>query len=107
MRVSPKINRFVQKIIFSEAKKKDIPVVFIIHPTEVIELNKSLLTKSTSREGTFFSGVVRKKMKYKNLGKNAIKLLVPILKHAKHEGFKFISVSNYGKIYKKSDNNEG
>lgn len=97
MRVSPKMNMFVQNIIFNEAKTKNIPVVFMIHPTELIELDKKLLNEKAARQGTFFSGVVRKKMKYKNLGEKALRLMESILRKAKAEGFKFMTIKNYGK----------
>jgi len=106
MRVSPSINKFVQKIVFSEARKKNIPVVFLIHPTEAIELNRELLKKSVKREGPFFSGFIRKKMKYKNLGKKALNLTENILKDAKKEGAQFISISRFGKKFKRRSGNE-
>lgn len=95
MRISPKINKFLQKIVFKEAKKKDIPIVFIIHPTEVIELNRRLLSSSTPKQGSFFSGVVRKKLKYPNLGKESIKLIEIILRDAKRNDAEFTSISTY------------
>lgn len=103
MRVSPRINQLVQRIIFSESRKKEKPAVFIIHPTELIELDSTLMKSSTSISGTFFSGVVRKRIKHKNLGSNAQILMEQLLKYAKDEGFQFTSIENYCKnIWKES-----
>ena len=51
--------------------------------------------------GSFFSGIIRKKLKYKNLGNNTFRLLENVLKDAKKEGFQFIGITKYGNKYLK------
>jgi peptidoglycan/xylan/chitin deacetylase (PgdA/CDA1 family) len=99
MRVSPGINMIVQKFIFDDARARNTPAVFIIHPTEFIELDRNLTLDPESVQGTFFSGVVRKRIKYKNLGRNAIRLTDQLLKYAKQEGFSFSTIEDYGNKY--------
>jgi peptidoglycan/xylan/chitin deacetylase (PgdA/CDA1 family) len=101
MRISQSINNILRKILFHEAKKRNIPIVFLFHPTESIEIDEKLLNQKENIEGTFFSGVIRKKIKIKNLGNDSIKLIEVILKNAKSKNFKFKSISNFGRMYKK------
>ncbi len=98
MRISPTINRIIEKIAFREAGIRNIPVVFLIHPTEAIDLDWALIKDSANNNDGLFSGAVRKKLKYKNVGHKAIQLTEVILKDAKKEGFEFISISRYGAI---------
>jgi len=99
MRVSPVINKILEKMVFNEAKAREIPAVFIIHPTEFIELDRNLLNNPEAAHGNFFSGEVRKKIKFKNLGGNAVKLMDQILASAKKAGFEFITIEDYGRKY--------
>lgn len=100
MRITPKINNILKVILLKESKIRKTPIVFLFHPTECIEIDKKLLNQNENIEGTFFSGVVRKKIKIKNLGKKSIKLLENIIKYAKSNDFQFVSISNFGKNYK-------
>lgn len=97
MRVSPNVNNLLEKIIFNEARQKNYPIVFLIHPTECIELNGKLLNKKTSQEGGFFSGTIRKRIKHVNVGTKTISLVENILHTAINEGFEFVSIEKYCK----------
>ncbi len=100
MRVSPTINKILKNILFYEAKKRGNPIVFLFHPTEAIEPDYDLLKNEDSgEEKNLFSGVVRKRIKLNNLGINAVSLMEEILKDAKKEGAKFLSISRYARRY--------
>jgi len=101
MRVSPFINKIIENILLRESKVRKNPIVFLFHPTETIEIDEKLLNTKAGIEGTFLSGIVRKKVKIKNLGKRSIELLEQIIRHAKAMEFQFISISRFGKQYKK------
>jgi len=100
MRVSPTINRILKRILFHESRRRDNPIVFLFHPTEVIEPDYSLLKAGDNGEDkNLFSGGIRRRIKLNNLGINALSLMEDILKDAKKEGAEFLSIKRYGKIY--------
>jgi hypothetical protein len=103
MRVSPKITKKLQNFLFRESKRSKNPIVFLFHPTECIEIDEGLLNQQSNIEGSFFSGVVRKRIKIKNLGEKAVQLLENVLRQAKAEGFEFLSVANFGKKFSKKN----
>ena len=97
MRVAPKLNRILQHILFKESRKNGKPIVFLFHPVEVIEVNGGLerTRRSTSFWGYLIGDLLRQKLKMKNLGFNALKLVELILKDAKVNGFDFVNVKTF------------
>ena len=102
MRVSPQLNRYLEKILFLEARKREKPIVFLFHPTEVLEVNGKIDTKRRANGvmSYFFGDILRQKIKLKNLGRNALMLLEEILKEGKKKGFEFLSVGEYYRLFR-------
>ncbi len=104
MRVSPTVNKIIKNILFYEAKRRGNPIVFLFHPTEVIDPDYSLLkSEYTGEDKNLFSSIVRKRIKLNNLGINAVSLMEEILEDAKKEGAEFVSIKKYAKVYRGGD----
>jgi len=101
MRVFPRLVKIIQKFIFMESKKTGKPVVFLFHPNECLNIDSEIVTtkRASNIFEYFFADYLRQRLKLKNLGRMAVKLLDDILKEAKKECFEFISVYEYRKMY--------
>lgn len=97
MRIAPKVNKFIGKILANETKKNGKPIVFVFHPVEVIEINGKveLTRRSKSYFGYLFGDIIRHQLKLKNLGENALKLVDEILKDMKQRGMEFLSINKF------------
>lgn len=75
MRVSPFVNVLTRKLLYFETKDTNKVINFLIHPNEIIiEENLHIKTqrRASSYIGYLLSDVLRRKLKQKNLGKNAL-----------------------------------
>ena len=98
MRISPYLNANLRNLLYLESKYKNIPINFLIHPNEVIEeLSLFLKTerRATNYIGYLFSDLLRKKLKQKNLGINAINLYEKEINFWANKGYKFITLKEY------------
>ena len=91
MRLSPNITSYFQYLYMAESKLTNKPLVFLIHPNELI----SFSYKKTIRRGSWFSDNIRHKLKMKNLGIKAIDLLENVIMKAQKKGADFFSVRQY------------
>ena len=109
MRIMPKISHILSKLLFIESKITNKPIVFDIHPNECIweEGNFSIEKRSKNFLSYFFADFLRTKMKVKNLGNNALKLLEKEIIYAKRSSFRFITCKEYREIYENIHNNNG
>lgn len=98
MRISPPITRFIEEILFYEARYSDKPVVFLFHPIECVEGKVSGRTYYSKGLKSYFRDVLRQNLKMRNLGVEAVKLMEGVLQRAKRAGFRFISVKKYRDI---------
>jgi len=77
MRISPFVNRLTRRLLYLETRKTNKPINFLIHPNEVIT-EENLHTKTQRRASNYIayllSDVLRRKLKQKNLGKDALLL---------------------------------
>lgn len=77
MRISPLINSLTRRLLYMETKSTNKPINFLIHPNEVIT-EENLHTKTQRRAsnyiGYLLSDVLRRKLKQKNLGQDALNL---------------------------------
>ena len=101
MRVAPRVTRFIGKILSKESKAKKKPIVFVFHPVEVIEITGKveLTRRSKSNFGYLFGDMIRQKLKLKNLGEPALKLMDEILKDMKNSGMEFLPVNKFKEKY--------
>ncbi len=104
MRISPSITKLLRNYLFFEAKRTEKPVVFLFHPNECLDFSgKAVPTRrATNFFEHLFAGVIRQKLKLKNLGMNSLKLLDEILASASEYGFEFVSASEYTRMYRKT-----
>jgi hypothetical protein len=101
MRISPLMTKIVQKYLYRESKRTDKPIVFLFHPNECLDVGDRIeATRRTKNPIEYlFADVIRHKLKLKNLGMNAVKLLDEILASASEYGFEFVSASEYRRMY--------
>ena len=99
MRIHRGLTNILRRILFFEAAHRNVPVVFLFHPNECIEVESSreIDTKYSGNYQAMFSGSLRTELKMRNLGRNAMGLMGDILRSAKKNGFEFCSIENYGK----------
>ena len=97
LEVAPNLNRLIEGLLFKEAVNGKKPIVFLFHPVEVIDSFEKAKMKRRARSlpGYIFGDLIRQKLKLKNLGENALKLMDKTLKRAKNAGFDFISMREY------------
>ena len=102
MRIAPTLIKILQKLLFLESKRTDKPVVFLFHPNECLDVGTEVITTRRAKNTLeyVFADLLRQRMKLKNLGMAALRLLDNLLKHAKNQGFNFISISEYRKSYR-------
>ena len=77
MRISPTLNALTRRLLYWETKNTVKPINFLIHPNEVIteeNLHTETQRRASSYIGYLLSDVLRRKLKQKNLGKDALKL---------------------------------
>jgi len=101
MRVAPELNKLVGNLLYKESKKNLKPIVFLSHPNEFITEKQisQIPRRSKSFIGYIFGDLLRRKLKLRNLGKPAIALKKEILKKSIDEGFDFISMRSYRKVW--------
>lgn len=77
MRISPFLTKLTRYLLYLETQNSSRPINFLIHPNELID-EESLHTKAERRATNYvnylLSDVLRKKLKRKNLGLNAMAL---------------------------------
>lgn len=93
MRISPSIFRIVESYLMNESLKTKNPVVFLTHPNECV-YEKSQSHWKSGGSMSFIRDNIRTKMKMKNLGSKAIKLMEKTLTRAK-DNFEFISMNKF------------
>jgi len=100
MRASNTLSGFIQKALFFESKMTGKPLVFIIHPNEVIDVRGDIRTGRRSRSpiGHVFADRIRHRIKLRNLGSKATELLDDVIVAAKNEGFEFVTAKEYAKV---------
>ena len=88
--------------MFYESKKTGKPIVFLFHPTELLDPEKKVITTRRSNNPIehIFADVVRQRLKFMNLGENGVKLMDATLRSAVASGFEFTTAKEYAKIYK-------
>lgn len=77
MRISPTLNALTRHLLYWETKNTVKPINFLIHPNEVIteeDLHTETQRRASSYLGYLLSDVLRRKLKQKNLGKDALNL---------------------------------
>ena len=92
MRVSPTVNAMIRHLLYWETKNSPKAINFLIHPNEVItegDLHTKTQRRATSYIGYLLSDVLRRKLKQKNLGENALSLFEEEVKFWASKEFAF------------------
>lgn len=96
MRISPNfLNLIVRYLLYSESKTMDMPINFLYHPSEAVsetEEEASPCIRSSSYIRNLFSGVLRAKVKMRNLNENAFVLLERELDFWTRKGSNFCTI---------------
>lgn len=77
MRIAPHCNALTRRLLYIETRNTEKPINFLIHPNELID-EEDLGVKTERRAGnvisSFFSDVLRRRLKKHNLGSAAVPL---------------------------------
>ena len=98
MRISPPIFNRLERYLLNESKITNNPVVFLTHPNECIYESSNNPWRSSGLM-SYFRDNLRTRLKLKNLGIKAIKMIDRSLNTAKNLDFEFISMKTYKKKY--------
>jgi hypothetical protein len=98
MRISPLLARFTRSVLNIESGWFEHPLLFLIHPNELIE--ETIEIKHVHRRGKNYLAYLlgdklRYQLKLKNLGRKALPLLVNQLDYLSKKNFSFITCQDY------------
>lgn len=100
MRIFPRITRMQAGFFNFESKKNNKPIVFDIHPNEIIdESNEERVISRRSRNfiGYFMKDYLRSMLKVKNLGDKCIPIYESLIEYFQKKDYKMITVKEYCK----------
>lgn len=92
MRISPTLNALTRRLLYWETRNTVKPINFLIHPNEVIteeNLHTETQRRASSYIGYLLSDVLRRKLKQKNLGLDALKLFEKEVSFWKSKQYEF------------------
>lgn len=101
MRIFPGITSIQIRLLNFENLFHDKPIVFDIHPNELIDesIEKRTILKRTNNPVKYFlQDWLRSHLKIKNLGPNALKLYEGQIKYFKKKGYRFLPLKKYYEI---------
>jgi len=101
MRIFPFITTLQRHVINLETKINHKPVVFDIHPNELIdesEENRIIHQRSKNPAVYILKDLIRSKLKVKNLGLKADSLYRKEIEFYKNRNYKFITIKDYCKV---------
>jgi len=98
MRISPLMARITRNLLSCESELFNHPVLFLIHPNELIDEEK-LITQVQRRSSSYIGYLLGDKLRYymklKNLGAPAVPLLKNQLQHFKKRNYTFTTMADY------------
>lgn len=106
MRVSPPLLKAVRYALNKEVTHKDRPLVFLIHPNELIDepIEKKEITRRAKNYLSYLLGdKLRYHVKLKNLGSKAIPLFIEQLKYLKDNNYEFVTAKEYWQLKTKNE----
>lgn len=92
MRISPSLNALTRRLLYIETRSANKPINFLIHPNEVItedDLHTKTQRRASSYVGYLLSDVLRRKLKQKNLGTDALNLFEEEVKYWSSKDYSF------------------
>jgi peptidoglycan/xylan/chitin deacetylase (PgdA/CDA1 family) len=100
LRIMPSITRLLRYYLHLEKKLIGNPIVFVIHPNELIEENaktRKIARRKKNFISYFWSDFCRAKLKIKNIGKKAIPLLEREIDFFYKKNYQFLTIKDYCK----------
>lgn len=98
MRMMPGITRMQQRLLHWETAINGKPVVFVIHPNELIDESmepRTIKRRSRNPVSYLLSDLLRAKLKTKNLGEKAVPIYESLIKfYIKHD-YEFLTMRDY------------
>ncbi len=103
MRVFPLLTKFLRYILHYEAIFTGKPIVFLIHPVELITESKKgkFNRRSKNLLKYLLTDKLRRWLKMKNLGDDALFLYEEEIRFFQKKGYKFLTIKEYGDLYGK------
>lgn len=101
LRVFPNVNRLLRAFLTYEAKSRDKPIVFYMHPSELIDEKTDKVVPARRVKNVFkyvLSDVIRRQLKIRNLGLIAHKLYTEQVEYFNNKGFTFVTTQEYCKL---------
>ena len=99
LRISPALAALTRDLLYLETKRTDKGINFLIHPNELI-VEDNLNLKTERRAGNFISyllsDVLRRRLKQKNLGPEAIRLFKREIAFWDRKEYGFKRIKDYG-----------
>ena len=99
MRISPFINVLTRRFLYWETQNTAKPINFLIHPNEVIteeNLHTETQRRASSYIGYLLSDVLRRRLKQKNLGQDALNLFEDEVKFWASKRYQFKRIKDIG-----------
>ena len=96
LRIMPGTIKFVRNILKTESlRNPQKPIVYLFHPNEILfeDTKGPINRRAKSLVGYFFGDYLRRNLKLKNLGNNALKLTENEIKHFSE--FEFQTIRNF------------
>ncbi len=99
MRVFPRLNRALRRVLVAEAKHRALPVVMYSHPNEFIDESGEPVHRTHRRTTNpieyLLADVLRRKLKIRNLGDRAFELYEEQIRFFADHGFSFVTTRRY------------
>lgn len=101
MRVFPTMTKMTRHVVNMENKMNGKPVVFLIHPNELIDESDEEVTKINRRSKGFISYLLadklRRNLKTRNLGEGGLKLYAGEVDYFNRKKYNFTTVQTYAR----------
>jgi peptidoglycan/xylan/chitin deacetylase (PgdA/CDA1 family) len=99
MRISPSLNALTRRLLYWETRNTPKAVNFLIHPNEVIteeDLHLKTQRRASSYVGYLLSDVLRRRLKQRNLGNDALLLFEKEIQFWAVKGYQFKRIKDVG-----------
>ena len=101
MRISPALNRMTRRFLYWETRKTGKGINFLIHPNELIteeDLHLKTEKRASNLIAYLLSDVLRRRLKQRNLGENAVQLFKREIAFWADKEYEFKRIKDYDAI---------